>query len=143
MTADPIIVSQSYAASMDAVWTAITDPSEMRQWFFEAIETFEPTVGFETRFNVTTPNRDFLHCWKITDVDPGRKIAYSWTYEDIPGDGLVTFELSEHGDQTQLQLTCEGVETFPQDMPEFTREAGIAGWNYFIRERLKEYLERA
>ena len=40
MTTDPIIVTQSYAASMDDVWTAITDPNQMKKWFFATIETF-------------------------------------------------------------------------------------------------------
>jgi hypothetical protein len=41
-----------------------------------------------------------------------------------------------------LRLTYIVIEKFPEDIPEFTRESGMVGWNYFIRKKLKEYLEK-
>jgi len=29
-----------------------------------------------------------------------------------------------------------------EDIPEFKRESRIEGWEYFIKERLREYLEK-
>jgi len=37
-------------------------------------------------------------------------------------------------------LTCEVVEDFDDNIEEFKRESGIEGWNYFIKNRLKEFL---
>ena len=55
--------------------------------------------------------------------------------------GFVTIsEINGSGDDCQLQLTLEIHEDFPQDIPEFKRESGVAGWNYFL-DRLKIYLE--
>ncbi len=138
----PIITEQIFNSSIDTVWKAITEQDQMVQWFFEEIESFEPVVGFETKFNVTTPNRDYMHLWKLTEVVPGKKITYSWKYEGLPGDGIVIFELFPQNDQTLLKLTNLGLESFPEDIPEFTRESCIGGWKYFINDRLKEYLDK-
>jgi len=104
----------------------------MELWFFENIPTFEAKVGFYTEFNVSTPNRDFLHQWKILEVIPQQKIAYDWRYAGIEGAGKITFELIPQGEQTLLRLTNEGLHTFPQDVPEFSRESCQGRWEHFV-----------
>ena len=141
--AEPIIVEQNIQRATNEVWDAITQVVQMRDWFFDNIPAFEPVAGFETRFMVKTPERNFLHQWKITEAVPGRKLTYHWTYSAYPGEGYVTFELFGNNYQTTLRLTTLGMESFPQDIPEFTRKSCLGGWNYFIKERLKNYLEAA
>jgi len=138
---DPIIVEQTYSAPVDVVWRAITDEDQMRKWYFDTIADFKAEPGFETEFNVRAEGRDFLHRWKVTEVVPLKKIAYDWSYEGIPGDSTVTWKLSETPDGTKLRLSHDGNETFPRDDPMFTREAGQAGWKYFLQDSLKEFLE--
>ena len=140
---EPIIVEQTFNASIDTVWNAITEIDQMHRWFFENIPSFKPEVGFETQFNVKSQNRDFLHMWKVTEVVPIKKITYNWRFKDYPGDSFVTFELSRQDDFTMLKLTVDVQESFPDDIPEFTRESCIAGWEFFIKERLKDYLEKS
>ena len=139
--AEPIIVRETYDSSIGAVWKSITDVTEMRKWYFNQIEAFEPKVGFRTKFTVQVEDRIYPHVWEITEVIPNKKIAYSWTFEGYKGVGLVTFELNQMADGVLLVLTAEGLDSFPDDVPEFTRESGMPGWNYFIRESLKAYLE--
>ncbi|MFK5893557.1 MAG: hypothetical protein QM504_10085 [Pseudomonadota bacterium] len=38
--------------------------------------------------------------------------------------------------QTKLKLTYTVIESFPNNIPEFTRESGIEGWNHFIKDSL-------
>ena len=139
---EPIVVEQSFKSSLQTVWNAITELDQMRLWFFENIESFIPEVGFETQFNVESEQRDFLHIWKLTEVDPLKKIRYLWKYGGFSGESFVSFELSEQNKHTVLQLICEGLENFPNDIPEFTRDSCIAGWNYFIKDRLRIYLQK-
>jgi uncharacterized protein YndB with AHSA1/START domain len=136
----PIIVEQIFDQNIETVWKAITQLHQMKQWFFENIPSFKPAIGFETQFNVKAPSRDFLHLWEIIEVIPTKKIVYQWKYENIAGEGIVSFELFDKNNQTKLVLTNEGLESFPQEYSEFTRENCIGGWNYFIKHRLKEYL---
>ena len=137
----PVIVEQLYNTPVSMVWEAITEPDRMRQWFFDNIPAFEPRVGFRTRFVVRSGDRTFTHVWEIIEVVPGNKIAYRWSYEEYDGTGYVSFELSGKDETALLRLTNEGLESFPRNIPEFSRESCNAGWEYFIRQRLKDYLD--
>jgi uncharacterized protein YndB with AHSA1/START domain len=137
----PIIVEQSFDASAQEVWEAITQQDQMIQWFFENIESFIPQVGFKTQFVVHSEERTFTHLWEIIEVEPLKKIVYDWRYKEYSGAGNVVFELISQNGGTKLSLSNLVIENFPQDVPEFKRESCIGGWDYFIKDRLKTYLE--
>ncbi len=139
---EPIVVEQTFKATIETVWKSITEIDLMRQWYFENIPSFQPEIGFKTQFNVKTEERDFLHMWKITEVVPMKKIVYNWKYDGYQGDSLVQFELFKQNNSIKLRLTHTVIESFPEDLPEFSRESGIAGWEYFIKQSLKEYLAK-
>lgn len=140
---EPIVVEQIYEAPLEKVWEAISVRDKMTRWFFPNIPSFEPVVGFETRFVIQVEDRTFPHLWKLTEVIPLKKLAYEWQFEGYPGRGISVFELGEEWQGTKLRLTFTVLEKFPDNIPEFKRESGVAGWNYFIRESLKEYLEES
>lgn len=137
----PIIVEETFDVSVETVWDVITDIDHMRQWFFDNIPAFKPVVGFETQFDVQSGNRNFKHLWKLIEVESQKNIVYQWRYAEYPGEGIVSFELSEAGRQTRLIITSTGMSSFPQDIPEFSRESCLGGWTYFIG-KLKDYLNR-
>lgn len=138
---DPILVEQTFHVTLERVWAAITQLEEMKQWFFKNIESFEPEVGFKTSFIVKVDDRKFTHLWHLTEVIPNQKITYNWKYEEYPGDSIVSFRLFDEGSYVRLRLSHKVIEGFPEDIPEFNRESGIEGWNYFICESLKKYLD--
>lgn len=140
MDTSPIIVEANFTCTAQKLWESITNREEMIAWFFENIPEFEARVGFSTQFVVNAGERDFTHNWKITEVVPGKKIVYDWSYTEYQGTGKVTFEISELESGSHLKLTNEGLHTFPADIPEFQRESCQGGWNYFIGERLTDYL---
>jgi len=142
VSSKPIVVDQLFSVQPDAVWQAVTKPDLMRQWYFEPIEDFRPEVGFETQFDIETGGRIFRHRWKVTEVVPGTSITYTWRYEGFPGLGSTEWKLSKTDGGTKLVLICTGIESFPQDIPEFTRESCKAGWEYFIQQRLPDFLHR-
>ena len=142
MKNEPIVIEQTFNAPIAKVWKAITEKNEMKQWFFNTIDSFKPEIDFETKFNVKSGNKNFMHLWKVTEIIPGQAITLNWKYEDYAGDSFVIFELSSQKNQTKLKLTHKGQETFPQDIQEFSRESCTAGWKYFITESLKKYLEK-
>lgn len=136
----PIVIEQTCPVAAETAWQAITDHSRMIQWFFADIPDFKPEVGFETEFNVNCNGRDFLHLWRITAVDPGKSITYHWAYRDIAGAANVVFEVLGNDQSATVKLTNTVTEPFPADIPDFSREAGVAGWTYFIQGALKDYL---
>ncbi|WP_298315813.1 SRPBCC domain-containing protein [uncultured Aquimarina sp.] len=140
-TDEPITVQETFTATVDKVWKAITEVKEMRLWFFDNIESFKPEIGFQTQFLVRVENRKYTHRWKVIEVIPDKKISYTWSYKEYTGDAFVTFELLEKQKEITLKLSLTITEDFPSDIPEFTRDSCQQGWNYFIGERLREYLE--
>ena len=139
-SSEPIIVEQAFGVSKETVWKAITEHDQMVKWFFDDIPEFKAEAGFETQFVVDTGERRFNHLWKILESIPEQKIVYDWRYEEYPGAGKVTFEVFEEGDGSRLRITTDVVESFPQDIPEFSRESCEGGWQYF-QGNLKNYLE--
>jgi len=142
ITDEPIIVEQLFDTSVQNIWSALTNLNEMKQWFFNNIESFKPEVGFETQFIVQVEDRKFTHLWKVIEVIPNKKITNNWKYLEYPGDSFVTFEIIEENNNTKVRLSTTVVENFPSNIPEFKRESCINGWHYFIKKNLKEYLER-
>jgi len=138
-----IIINQTINQPIREVWRAITELDQMTQWFFDVIPAFEPKVGFKTKFDVLSSDTVFTHLWEIIEVIPQKKISYSWKYEGIEGDATVCFELTEFEEETIIQVTSTVLEPFPTDKVEFERESGVQGWTYFIKDRLKNYLENA
>ena len=137
---EAFVIERVYEAPVEKVWQAITDNAEMKQWYFE-LEDFKAEVGFAFEFTAENEGVKYVHKCIVTEVEFGRKLAYSWRYEDYPGDSLVTFELFPEGEKTKVRLTHEGLESFP-DLRDFKRESFAAGWNEIIGKILKEFVER-
>jgi len=140
---EPVVVEERFKVPIETVWRAITEIAQMRQWYFDSIPAFKAEVGFETQFNVTNEGRVFPHLWRVTEAVPPKKIAYNWKYEGYDGDSFVLFELFALDDSTKLKVTHTVKESFPEEIPEFSRESGKEGWEFFIKNRLKAFLESA
>ncbi len=138
----PIIIEHVFSKTKEEVWKAITDPNEMRLWFFENMPDYLAKVGFETKFNVDAGERQFMHLWKITEVVPMQKLVCNWQYEGYEGSADVIYELEGDGGNSKLRVTVIGLYTFDSNIPEFTRESCEGGWHYFINQRLKEYFQK-
>ena len=140
-TQQPFVIERSYNAPIEKVWNAITDKSQMKQWYFD-LDDFKPEVGFEFRFDGGSDDKIYHHICKIVEVVPNKKLKYSWKYEGFEGMSYVTFELFEEGKTTTVKLTHEGLETFPQNNPDFAKESFMQGWTYILGTSLKNFLEK-
>lgn len=143
METKPLIVERSYNAPIERVWKAITDKDQMKEWYFE-LEEFKPEKGFKFRFTGGDENVQYLHECEVIVVDPPNKLSYSWTYPELSGYSVVTFELfSEGATKTRLRLSHDGIESFPKDDPNFAVASFTKGWNDIIGELLKKYVEQS
>lgn len=141
ITDETIVVERTYHAPSDKVWQALTDPAKMKEWYFD-IKSFKAEVGFEFSFHAGDKDNQFLHLCKITEVVPGKKLAYTWKYDYDPNVTLVTFELFPDGDKTNVKLTHEGTDKFSPNHPEFDRSNFVKGWTDIIGKNLKAYVEK-
>ncbi|MFT6810840.1 MAG: hypothetical protein ACJA01_004085 [Saprospiraceae bacterium] len=141
VTDDPIVLQRNYPIPIAEVWETISSLQKMHEWYFTEIPAFEAKVGFKTQFNIEAPSQDFFHQWEVIEVEEGVKLVYKWTFENIPGASTTTWELMEVLEGTQLTLTNHVLEDFPDEIPEFTIDSCKGGWDYFLNERLADYLK--
>lgn len=136
----PFVIERNYDVPAAKVWQAITDPEQMRQWYFD-LPGFTPVIGYEFHFEGGPEDRKYIHRCRITEVVEGRKLSYTWRYEGYEGESLVTFELIPKGESsTLLRLTHEGLHTFPASNPDLAKENFAAGWLHIIGTSLKDFL---
>lgn len=141
MTDDPIVIERIYDAPVQKVWEALTHAEALRHWFFD-IPVFEARVGFAFEFwGKGKEGEDFLHKCVVTEVEPFRKLSYSWRYENFEGRSLVTYELRAEGDKTAVKLIHSGLDTFPP-VSAFARENFMQGWTMLIGTLLRDCVEK-
>jgi len=141
MQTQPFVIERSYNALVEKVWNALTDKTQMKQWYFD-LSDFKPEVGFEFKFDGGKDDKVYHHICKIIEVIPYKKLKHSWSYIGYEGMSYVTWELFDEGEITRVKLTHEGLETFPQNNPDFAKESFTQGWTYITGTSLKEFLEK-
>ena len=104
-TDPPIVVEQEFNVSPSRLWRALTNPAEMRRWFFEQIPDFQPEVGFYTEFLIQNEGRNFTHCWTVREAITDQKIVLRWNYPEYLGDSLVHFEIEGNDNGSLLRVT--------------------------------------
>ncbi|MGF7230445.1 SRPBCC family protein [Arachidicoccus sp.] len=142
MNSEPLIVEQVFNASIENVWSAITSFDEMREWYFPMLQSFDPVVGFETKFTVENNGMEYLHVWKVDEVIPLKKISYEWKFGGYPGNSLLSFELYARNSETLLILMHSKLESFRGDIyPDLTKENFSIGWHQIIGKNLVDYIQ--
>ncbi|HEY8959680.1 SRPBCC domain-containing protein [Chitinophaga sp.] len=142
MSNKPLVFERTLDASVNAVWEAITDKDQMKQWYFDLAE-FKPEKGFEFSFTVEKDNKQYIHLCKITEVITGKKLSYTWKYKNEPGNSEVTWELFPEGDKTKLKLTHTGIHTFAEAKdPAFDASNFNEGWTYILGTSLPGFLAK-
>ena len=138
MNAQPLVVEKIINAPINRVWKAITDHSQMQQWYFK-MPAFEAKKGFEFTFEGGSKGQIFTHLCKITEVIENKKLQHTWSYKGNEGMSVVTWELADVGGKTKVTLTHTGLETFG-DSPDFARKNFEAGWNSIIGTNLPKFI---
>lgn len=140
MNRDYLVLERLLPASIERVWKSISEPEELKYWFFN-LEEFRPEVGF--RFSFTAGHKEetqYLHICEVIEVIPLKKLSYSWRYEGYHGRSVVTIELQEQNEKTLLRLTHTGISSFPKDNPNFLLRNFEEGWSQLIDQSLNKYL---
>lgn len=137
---EPIIKEVVLNAPVSKVWQALTNKDELKQWCFD-MNAFKLEEGFEFQFHGEKDGQKFLHVCKVVEVQPQKKMKWLWSYEDVPGDTFVTFELFPLDDETRLRLTHEGLEKLPQD-ENYAKGNFVEGWNMILGKLLPDFLSK-
>ena len=139
----PIVVERLLDAPIERVWSAISSKEEMDKWYFMT-SSFEPRPGHQFKFSGQgRKGEEYIHLCEVKEAVPMKKLSYSWRYEGMPGDSLVTFELFPEGDKTKIKLTHTSIESFATDSPDFAPSSFNEGWNAILGQMLPDYLVKS
>jgi uncharacterized protein YndB with AHSA1/START domain len=94
---------------IEAVWSAITDPSERRQWFGDTtIEGHAGGVIDMVPSGPPFPAEQKRMTGRILVWDPPHVLEHEWK-QSIVEDGVVRYELRAEGDATLLRFSHRGL----------------------------------
>ena len=106
----------------ERVWRALTDPELLAQWLLPAIGLdLEPGAQFMFKTQPYPGWDGTVNC-RFLEIEPHRKLSYTWTVPFL--DTVVTFTLTPSASGTRLSLVQSGFK------PDQKREFGGAryGW---------------
>ncbi len=141
MDTQPVVIERYFNIPPSKLWQALTNNEHLKHWYFKLPE-FNAVEGFKFSFMGGEPDDPkFLHLCEVTKVVENRILSYTWRYDGLPGNSLVSWELFPENAGTRLRLTHSGLETIAPAGPEFARENFLGGWDYFVNEALASYFE--
>jgi uncharacterized protein YndB with AHSA1/START domain len=110
-----VVLKRTYAAPVEKVYQAWTDPEKMVQWLSPNARFNAPTVDCELspggRHNLTMNHSDgdqFHMIGEYVEILPNERISFTWKNLEGPDGGnesLVTVEFRAVADGTELTLT--------------------------------------
>jgi uncharacterized protein YndB with AHSA1/START domain len=119
-TATSLMLTRVIHAGHELVFRAWTDPAEMKKWFCPeggTVDVAESDLVVGGRYKVAMRMPDGVHVATgvYREIAPPSRLAFTWQWEGgeglKEGETLVTLELHERGDDTELVLTHEGFAT--------------------------------
>jgi len=139
-TGDELILrfERHFTQTIDRLWQALTDPSELTKWIAgdEAVVELRPggRVWFSGHGGIEST---------IVELDAPHVIAYGWRTNEWEG-GVIRWELSEEGGGTKLSFTHRMPEPDKQEQERLMKKMGfgpemydpiprnLAGWHSLI-----------
>lgn len=128
-------VERTIRASRQAVWDALTQPEQMKVWSCPApggVEevTSDLRVGGSYSIRMVVDGEEHTAYGIYREIDEPRRLVYTWAWTwdgpetpDAIGETVVTVELEEVDDGTEVVLVHEGFPT------EESRKGHDVGWN--------------
>ena len=124
-------ISRSFAAPREQVFRALTEPDQLVKWWGprgftvpECALAVRPGGAWRTVMR-SPEGRDHIVSGVYREVVPPARLVFTWAWEGEGGRGhetLVTIELHEQGDRTELTLRQETFES------ESARDQHAHGW---------------
>jgi uncharacterized protein YndB with AHSA1/START domain len=118
-------------------WQAFTDPAALNRWFWPHLEqTTELDLRVGGRYRFAGPKAGIAVAGGFVEVDPVRRLSFTWRWAGEEVTSLVTVELTPAGEGTVLSLVHE-------ELPdEIARYEHAESWNHCL-DRLAAWLSPA
>jgi uncharacterized protein YndB with AHSA1/START domain len=127
-------LTRTLAAPPERVWRALTDPQALAGWFWPHLDnTVEVDLRLGGRYRITGPKAGIAVSGRYLEVEPPKRLAFTWQWDGESEQSRVTLELSATAGGTALTLVHD---RFPD---EATRDLHAQGWNDCL-DRLPSWL---
>lgn len=134
-----ISVTIKIKASATRVWQALTEINQMKEWYFD-IQDFDLNEGSVFNFYETGGTNQFHHRCKMLKIVPEKLLSHTWTHPShSKGESVVTWNIVENQEFTEVTLQHDGLENFNDAGPDFAPENYQFGWEGLLM-MLKNYL---
>jgi uncharacterized protein YndB with AHSA1/START domain len=119
------------------VWRALTEPALLAEWLLPVFDfSLERGAAFKFKTQPYPPWDGTVNC-RMMEIEPERKLSYTWVVGDMELETVVTFTLTPTPAGTRLMLVQSGFK------PEQKQASGGAryGWK-MMGGKLVDVLER-
>jgi uncharacterized protein YndB with AHSA1/START domain len=122
-------IERTFAAPAQAVFDAWTSVEVLRRWWHAEHDWETPhaevdlRVGGAIRLVMRNPvdGSEYGGSGEFTVIEPPRRLAFTWSWDDVPGRQLIELELTEHRGATTVVMTHHGIA-------EDARGETLEGW---------------
>jgi uncharacterized protein YndB with AHSA1/START domain len=106
MSARTLTIARTVAATPERVFAAWTDPDQLAAWWWPQLAgtTYDVDARPGGRFRIESPAIGVTVTGVYTEVDPSRRLAFTWSWEDegapesvVEDTVIVTFEPDDGG----------------------------------------------
>lgn len=138
MTRSTYIYVAYIRTTPEKLWSALTDPEFMKQYWFGMHCDSQWTAG--SSWALVSSGGQVLDAGEIVEAEPPRRLVIRWTHQNRPelkaeGPSLCTMELEPSGTAVKLSIT-HAIEREPSQLI----EAVSGGWPKIV-SNLKSLLE--
>jgi uncharacterized protein YndB with AHSA1/START domain len=107
-----LVVKRLLQARRNRVFSALTDPAKMTQWFYgmetgQALVACDFRVGGKYSIEMFNPEQRCVPTGEYLEIVVPEKLVFTWSIDGMVKNSKVTIELFEKGNQTELVLTHE------------------------------------
>jgi len=144
---------REYAAPVERVWAAVTDPEQLRLWLAAGGAVLEPRVGgrFEVRM---TPDEKETAWGTVLAFEPPRLLEVEWRFEG-EDESVLRIELEPRGEATLLVLDHRllqagqapgygsGWHAYLDGLDDLLADRAVGNWDERFQARLVDYRQAA
>ena len=126
---EPIVLSIETPADVETAWSALTDPDRVAEWLTDVSPL--GAIGDPYRIDFGDSAVEGV----IVDVQPGRRLAYTWRWEadDADEQTLVSWTIEPVGDDgTRISLEHTGWPATTRD--DTTRDDHAGYWQAYLED---------
>ena len=135
-------IRRIYNASREEIFAAWTEPARMREWLCPVGATIpwievDLRVGGVFRIDMRSEHGTNSHTGVYREIIPPEKLVFSWSSINTQHkETLVTVELIQYGQQTELVLTHAGLPD------KKAQEMHSMGWNSILDKLTLQVFEQ-